>query len=98
MVNNHAQLLRAENASRPAPSMSNSMGINGDGESEGGSAPGEDTNARDARDKERWAKLKKLRQVFHVKRGKSKGNGGNIGKLPEKEKGKENSVVGGLAA
>jgi hypothetical protein len=33
---------------------------------------GDDTAARDEKDKERWAKLKRLKQVFHVKRGKGK--------------------------
>ena len=82
-MNNHAQLLRAENDSRP--SASDSLGINGVGE--GGSVPGEiaDTKARDARDKERWAKLKKLKQVFHVKRGKSKGKGGEGKEISEVE-------------
>lgn len=32
----------------------------------------DDTAARDEKDKERWAKLKRLKQVFHVKRGKGK--------------------------
>ncbi|KAL9067679.1 MAG: hypothetical protein Q9161_006761 [Pseudevernia consocians] len=31
--------------------------------------------SRDERDKERWAKLKRLKQAFHVKRRKGKGNG-----------------------
>lgn len=32
-----------------------------------------DDTARDSRDRERWARLKKLKQVFQVKRGKAKG-------------------------
>ena len=32
-----------------------------------------DNMARDARDRERWARLKKLKQVFQVKMGKAKG-------------------------
>ena len=32
--------------------------------------------ARDEKDKERWAKLKRLKSVFHVKRGKGKLGGG----------------------
>jgi len=35
----------------------------------------EDRAARDAKDKERWAKLKKLKQVFHVKRKSQVGVG-----------------------
>lgn len=35
-------------------------------------AQSRDTLARDEKDKERWAKLKRLKQVFHVKRGKGK--------------------------
>lgn len=31
-----------------------------------------DRTARDEKDKERWAKIKRLKQVFHVKRGKGK--------------------------
>ena len=33
----------------------------------------EDTKGRDERDSERWAKLKRLKQAFHVKRKKGKG-------------------------
>ncbi|KAA6413578.1 MAG: hypothetical protein FRX48_03324 [Lasallia pustulata] len=35
----------------------------------------EDRAARDAKDKERWAKLKKLKQAFHVKRSSKIGKG-----------------------
>ena len=46
--------------------------------------------ARDEKDKERWAKLKRLKQVFHVKRGK-----GNLGSLRRSlTKGKENHAPG----
>lgn len=45
-----------------------------------------DPAARDAKDKERWAKLKKLKQAFHVKRGRGKGPA----KEKEVVKGKEN--------
>lgn len=34
----------------------------------------EDRANTDEKDKERWAKLKRLKQVFHVKKGKGKGN------------------------
>lgn len=52
-----------------------------------------DTKARDARDRERWAKLKKLKQVFHVKRNRGKGA---VDKEKEKQKslGKENAPGG----
>lgn len=45
------------------------------GASEVGSLLGEvtDNAARDALDRERWARLKKLKQVFQIKRGKAKG-------------------------
>lgn len=45
------------------------------GSSEVGSLLGEvtDNTARDALDRERWARLKKLKQVFQIKRGKAKG-------------------------
>lgn len=33
----------------------------------------EETAARDEKDRERWAKLKRLKQAFHVKRRKGKG-------------------------
>ena len=33
----------------------------------------EETAVRDERDRERWAKLKRLKQTFHVKRRKAKG-------------------------
>lgn len=36
-----------------------------------------DNSARDARDRERWARLKKLKQVFQVKRGRAKGKADN---------------------
>lgn len=97
VVNNHAQLLRAGITSRPAPSWGpDPAGVYGDGESEGarsGSAAGEsgDAKARDARDSERWAKLKKLKQVFHVKRGKGKGKGRVNEKRPDQEGGMENT-------
>ena len=39
----------------------------------------EDLAVRDERDKERWAKLKRLKQAFHVKRRKGKG-GAEVGK------------------
>ena len=44
----------------------------------------EDRVARDAKDKERWAKLKKLKQVFHVKRSIKigKGKGKLVGSRP----------------
>lgn len=37
--------------------------------------------ARDEKDKERWAKLKRLKSVFHVKRGKGKLGGGEQRKV-----------------
>ena len=48
----------------------------------------EDRKSRDERDRERWAKLKRLKQAFHVKRRKGKGKldaeGVNLkGKVPE---------------
>lgn len=40
------------------------------------SARKKETAVRDERDKERWAKLKRLKQAFHVKRRKGKGDAG----------------------
>lgn len=51
---------------------------------------GREMAARDEKDKERWAKLKRLKQVFHVKRGK--GKLGDQRKDPTK--GKENHTPG----
>lgn len=36
-----------------------------------------DRKDEDERDKERWAKLKRLKQIFHVKRGKRKEDAAN---------------------
>lgn len=50
-----------------------------------------DDTARDARDRERWAKLKKLKQVFQVRRGKPKGTADKERDLKQKATtGKEN--------
>lgn len=89
MVNTSAQLLRLENAARPSSSPTEVNGADGDGDSEAGTVLDEVGNkqARDAKDRERWVKLKKLRQVFHVKRGKEK----VVVKAKEKEKEKEKS-------
>lgn len=41
-----------------------------------------ETASRDERDRERWTKLKRLKQAFHVKRRKGRvedGGGGKIG-------------------
>lgn len=99
VVNTSAQLLLLENGARPSSSPMEGNGANGDGDSEAGAPLDEleSNKARDAKDRERWAKLKKLRQVFHVKRGKVKGGGKEKEKEKEKEKdksiGKENVVV-----
>ncbi|CAF9922214.1 hypothetical protein IMSHALPRED_005621 [Imshaugia aleurites] len=52
----------------------------GEGEGEGVEMAGreEEGVARDERDRERWAKLKRLKQAFHVRRRKGKG-GGEVG-------------------
>lgn len=53
-----------------------------------------DDTARDARDRERWAKLKKLKQVFQVRRGKAKGTADKERDLNQKATtGKENVRV-----
>lgn len=49
--------------------------------------------ARDEKDKERWAKLKRLKSVFHVKRGKGK-LGADQRKVLTKAKGQENYTSG----
>ena len=36
-----------------------------------------DRKYEDERDKERWAKLKRLKQIFHVKKGKRKEDAAN---------------------
>lgn len=92
MVNSSAQLSQIENGARPSTSPTEANGTDGDGNSEAGAVLGEagDDKARDAKDHERWAKLKKLRQVFHVRRGK--GKAGEREKEKKKSKGKENVV------
>ena len=74
VVNTSVQLLRLENAARPSSSPTEVNGADGDGGSEAGAVLDEVGNnkARDAKDRERWVKLKKLRQVFHVERGKER--------------------------
>lgn len=53
-----------------------------------------DNTTRDARDKERWARLKKLKQVFQVKRGKAKRTADKERALNRKTTtGKENVTV-----
>lgn len=93
VVNTSAQLSRVENGARPSSSHTEVNEANPDGHNEIGAVLDEvEVNkARDAKDRERWAKLKKLRQVFHVKRGKGKG-GVEKDKNKEKSKGKENMV------
>lgn len=90
MVNTSAQLSRLEDGARPSSSPTGVNEADGDRDSETGAVLDEVGNnkARDAKDRERWAKLKKLRQVFHVKRAKGKGGE----KEKEKLKGKENVV------
>ncbi len=60
----------------------------GDGDGAGSERPGladadgMETGAvvdRDERDRERWAKLKRLKQAFHVKRRKGRGDEGTRG-------------------
>ena len=94
VVNTSVQLLRLENAARPSSSPTEVNGADGDGGSEAGAVLDEVGNnkARDAKDRERWVKLKKLRQVFHVKRGKEKRVAKEKEKEKEKSKGKENVV------
>lgn len=95
VVNTSAQLSRIENGARPSTSPTEANGTDGDGDSEAGAVLGEagDDKARDAKDHERWAKLKKLRQVFHVRKGKGKaGEGKGKEKEKKKSKGKENVV------
>lgn len=89
VVNISAHLSRIENGARPSSPMEVN-GVDGDGESEAVAVLDEVGNnkATDVKDRERWAKLKKLRQVFHVKRGKGKG-GGEKQKQKEKEKEKD---------
>ena len=53
---------------------------------------GEELVGRDERDRERWAKLKRLKQAFHVKR---KGKGKESGKGKGNEVGKSGNVEAG---
>lgn len=78
----NAQHMRTETMSPPAAASvhGDATGADDDAVSEvvsiastGGDA--EDRAARDAKDKERWAKLKKLKQAFHVKRSSRIGKG-----------------------
>lgn len=69
------------------------------GASEVGSLLGEvtDNTARDALDRERWARLKKLKQVFQIKRGKAKGTSYMERVLNQKATtGKENLSINSL--
>ncbi|MCJ1461601.1 hypothetical protein MMC07_000198 [Pseudocyphellaria aurata] len=95
VVNTSAQLSRIENGARPiSPTEVN--GVDRHEESEAVVVLDEIGNnkATDAKDRERWAKLKKLRQVFHVKRGKGKG-AGEKQKEKEKEQKKEKERLKG---
>lgn len=88
MVNTSAQLSRLESGARPSTSPTEVNEVDGDADSGAGAVLDEvgDNKARDVKDRERWARLKKLRQVFHVKRGKGSKGG------EKKSKGKENVV------
>lgn len=92
-MNTIAQPSRVENGARPSSSHTEVNEANSNGHNETGAVLDEvEVNkARDAKDRERWAKLKKLRQVFHVKKGKGKG-GVEKDKDKGKSKGKENMV------
>lgn len=91
VVNSSEQLSRIESGARPSTTPTEANGTEGDGDSEVGAVldGAGDDKERDAKDHERWAKLKKLRQVFHVRRGKGKAG---EGKEKRKSRGKENVV------
>lgn len=93
MINNTVPAERRPKSSTlSADSMINTAGVTG----EVGSLLIEvtDNTTRDARDRERWARLKKLKQVFHLKRGKAKGTADKERDLNRKAtNGKENVRV-----
>lgn len=63
---------RPKSATSAADSTVNSTGVSGEVDSL--LTELKDDATRDVRDRERWAKLKRLKQVFQVKRGKAKGS------------------------
>lgn len=100
-MNSSAQIFRVGDRSRPSSSLvavdaqldDENVQTEGGGSVTGETGGQDTTQTRDAKDKERWAKLKRLRQAFHVKRGKGKA-GGDKEKVKEKDRGKENLPVG----
>ncbi len=76
---------RADSAGVDGPGRVGGEPAEGDGEENGSevgsvadSVMGDEKAAREERDKERWAKLKKLRQVFRVAKRKGVGGGGVV--------------------